>query len=133
MGKQCAEGFDKRTKDGLDTNDTFLSQADVAQLSAFLCRTLDTACAMFRLCTSTMVRWCMCQLDGSIRSRTLQDGVKIAWDMVMPERMVAYMVTLQHTLSRIIRSSAPDYIAIAGILWAALSDQPDIICVKLLR
>ena len=43
--KQCPEGFDKRTRDGSDTNDTFLSQADVAKLSAFLGKDPDMGCA----------------------------------------------------------------------------------------
>ena len=33
--EQCPKGFDKCTKDGRDTFDTFLSQSDVARLSNF--------------------------------------------------------------------------------------------------
>jgi len=65
--KQCPKGFDKCTKDGRDTFDTFLSQADVAKLSRFLGKDPDTrsggACACWmiapggelaRLCEDSM-------------------------------------------------------------------------------
>ena len=46
--------------------------------------------------------------------------MKIAWDMMLPERMAAYMLTWQHILSGITTSNAADYMATIGVLWAAV-------------
>ena len=46
-----------------------------------------------------------------------QDCVKIAWDLMIPERMAAYITTWQHVLACVTASSAPDYMAAMGVLW----------------
>ena len=50
----------------------------------------------------------------------LQDCVKIARDTMFPERMALYMRARQHILVGIIRSNAADYMAMIGVLWAAI-------------
>ena len=118
--KQCPEDFDKCTKDGRDMFDTFLSQADVTKLSKFLGTDLETGCA----CVQTVY-----QHHGQVvhvpagwlhQVENLQDCVKIAWDMMIPERMGAYMATWQHVLATVTKSNAPDYMAARGVLWAAV-------------
>ena len=50
----------------------------------------------------------------------LQDCVKIAWDMMAPERVALYVLTWQYILSGITRSNAADYVATTGVWWAAV-------------
>ncbi len=45
--------------------------------------------------------------------------MKIAWDIMVPERMAVYMATWQHVLACVTRSNAPDYMAATGVLWVA--------------
>ena len=89
--KQCPKGFDKCNKDGCDMFDTFLSQSDAARLSNFLGKDPNTGNAYVQT---------MYQHHGQVvnvpagwlhQLENLQDCVRIAWDIMVPERMAAYM------------------------------------------
>ena len=99
--------------------DTFLSQADVAKVSKFLGKDPATG----RVYVQTVY-----QHHGQVvhmpagwlhQVETLQDCVKLAWDIMLPERMAAYMATWQHVLASVTESSAPDYMAAMDVLWVA--------------
>ncbi|KAL0031501.1 hypothetical protein WJX77_003847 [Trebouxia sp. C0004] len=53
------------------------------------------------------------------KAENLQDCVKIAWDILVPEHMAAYMATWQHVFACVTKSNAPDYMAAMGVLWVA--------------
>ncbi len=91
--QQCQEGFDKCTKDGCDMFDTFLSQADVAKLSNFLGKDPDTGCAYVQTVSQHHGQVVHVPAGWSHQVDNLQDCVKIAWDIMVPERMAAYMAT----------------------------------------
>ncbi|KAL3157775.1 hypothetical protein ABBQ32_012200 [Trebouxia sp. C0010 RCD-2024] len=118
--KQCPEGFDKCTKEGRDTFDTFPSQADVAKLSKFLGKDLETGCAYVRTVYQHHGQVVHVPAGWLHQVENLQDCVKIAWDRMVPERMAAYMATWQLVLASVIKSNAPDYMAATGVLWVAV-------------
>ena len=118
--KQCPKGFDKCTLGGSDTNNTFLTQADVAKLSVFLGKDPDTGCAYVQTVHQHHGQMVHVPTGWLHQVENLQDCAKIAWDMMVPERMALYMLTWQHILSGITRSNAADYMAATGVLWAAV-------------
>ncbi|KAL3134232.1 hypothetical protein ABBQ38_006663 [Trebouxia sp. C0009 RCD-2024] len=118
--KQCPKGFDKCTKDGRDTFDTFLSQSDVATLSKSLGTDPNTGNAYVQTVYQHHGQLVHVPAGWLHQVENLQDCVKIAWDMMTPERMGAYMATWQHVLASVIKSNAPDYMAATGVLWVAV-------------
>ena len=118
--KQCPEGFDKCTKNGRDMFDTFLSQADVAKLSKFLGKDLETGCAYVQTVYQHHGQVVHVPAGWLHQVENLQDCVKIAWDIMVPERMAAYMATWQHVLASVVKSNAPDYMAATGVLWVVV-------------
>jgi len=117
--KQCQQGFDKCTKDGHDMFDTFLSQADVAKLSKFLGKDPETGRAYVQTVYQHHGQVMHVPAGWLHQVENLQDCVKIAWDIMVPERMAAYMTTWQHVLACVTKSNAPDYMAAMGVLWVA--------------
>ena len=70
-----------------DMFDTFLSQADVAKLSKFLGKTLKQGVLMSRQYTKAPWPGCACSCWMVAQVENLQNCVKIAWDIMIPERI----------------------------------------------
>ena len=117
--ERCPKGFDKCTKDGRDTFDTFLSQSDVARLSNFLGKDPNTGYAYVQTVYQHHGQVVNVPAGWLHQVENLQDCVKIAWDIMVSERMAAYMATWQHVLACVTKSNAPDYMAAMGVLWVA--------------
>ena len=91
--KQCPKDFDKCIQDGSDTYNTFLTQADVAKLSVFLGKNPDTGFAHVQTIYQHHGQMVHVPARWLHQVENLQDCVKIAWHMMVPERMVFYMLT----------------------------------------
>jgi len=117
--KQCQQGFDKCTKDGRDIFETFLSQADVAKLSKFLGKDPEAGRAYVQTVYQQHGQMVHVPAGWLHQVENLQDCVKIAWDIMVPERMAAYVTTWQHVLACVTKSNAPAYMAATGVMVVA--------------
>ncbi len=89
--KRCPKGFYICTDDGLNLFDTFLSQSDIAKLSNFLGKDLDTGCAYVQTVYQHHGQVVHVPAGWLHQVEILQGCGKIAWDITVPERMAAYM------------------------------------------